>query len=1026
MSLWLRNCILFFKVLPENVPATSQKAFRVAFALLFLSQTLTGCGQRGKSEDEVLMESLGRERARMESLLVVGKDKLLEAGLKKSLDDDLDYLLTGHYQPQDELPIKEQIFSKSSDGNNITPQDLKGDIHEIYPKLVARIGLQKVIQSLYQWTLFTKSTTISSALNQNIRLYEESVFYGIGEPEMVTPLSVIKNNYPSLMGIIETYERQTVSIDSNQVLGAAAESIINVSRQFSTIEKRLEELVYQAALIQKNNKIHLANFKEAEVQMRKLSPELYSLLKKMDHEEDPNTRSLIRTKIENIRQSLGADYEAIADRMLQIRELNIEPDKKRLEELGKQTASLIQAQSQLLASQNFLVALTLEVPYEIDGKQTEVSFYKVIDDIFASPIKFEDRYRTAFDFAVNFLKNNTEGQIKRILQYTATIVEGHRLTIAPLIPLRASALEYLKERYPRIANENLFHEDDNELSMNYGFDLYGKRFADINFSDEIASTFLVAVGAASFGTHYKVQAREINKIKNPLERKAALEKYIIDHTHTGSSPKQLVKRAYGSMARYLVKEIYEYDRYVSFYQKTGERFDANHQRHLRKGIHDNIKVFNGGWRGLGKKLGRWASHGSRLLPLWGMIGLVDAAAVGLMHYQGKNMFDFAKKHIIDGVYAGGLPYHYGVKTGGVSEFDLYVRLGAMTITALVTSYFFIWGWAPGVRQSAIAAINNIKNSNSGWLSGMASFMVGRLGAAKKSFMQVWDSLVSNPETLFRGFTNALSTSLMVTIAETRIRGFDHTTWVPPIFSAYYWQDALEMYSDTSSGALLNLLSFVLIDFFMIFSFEESKLMSIASMKVYMLGFLGVLFALWGEMFLKDSDVTSMKHDRLVLEGSYLATISTWKYTFLVGPILIWTQRGWVRFRKIKSTQMYDQKSLLEKSSWMGIYFTVFVASNFLGNVPFQLLVYQQENSVKDQLDSKEVLHQLGEATIVNLDRSLYQGKGELNSNNAKEIRDGLRQFNDDFENWLQTSSNNGCSGKNASPDSWTIFNGTCH
>ena len=38
------------------------------------------------------------------------------------------------------------------------------------------------------------------------------------------------------MGIIETYERQTVSIDSNQVLGAAAESIINVSRQFSTIE----------------------------------------------------------------------------------------------------------------------------------------------------------------------------------------------------------------------------------------------------------------------------------------------------------------------------------------------------------------------------------------------------------------------------------------------------------------------------------------------------------------------------------------------------------------------------------------------------------------------------------------------------------------------------------------------------------------------------------------------------------------------------------------------------------------------
>ena len=62
-----------------------QKAFRVAFALLFLSQTLTGCGQRGKSEDEVLMESLGRERARMESLFVVGKDKLLEAGLKSHL-----------------------------------------------------------------------------------------------------------------------------------------------------------------------------------------------------------------------------------------------------------------------------------------------------------------------------------------------------------------------------------------------------------------------------------------------------------------------------------------------------------------------------------------------------------------------------------------------------------------------------------------------------------------------------------------------------------------------------------------------------------------------------------------------------------------------------------------------------------------------------------------------------------------------------------------------------------------------------
>ena len=33
----------------------------------------------------------------------------------------------------------------------------------------------------------------------------------------------------------------------------------------------------------------------------------------------------------------------------------------------------------------------------------------------------------------------------------------------------------------------------------------------------------------------------------------------------------------------------------------------------------------------------------------------------------------------------------------------------------------------------------------------------------------------------------------------------------------------------------------------------------------------------------------------------------------------------------------------------------------------------------------------------------------------KEIRDGLRQFNDDFENWLQTSSNNGCSGKMRAP-----------
>ena len=60
----------------------------------------------------------------------------------------------------------------------------------------------------------------------------------------------------------------------------------------------------------------------------------------MDHEEDPNTRSLIRTKIENIRQSLGADYEAIADRMLQIRELNIEPDKNALKNLeNKQPAS---------------------------------------------------------------------------------------------------------------------------------------------------------------------------------------------------------------------------------------------------------------------------------------------------------------------------------------------------------------------------------------------------------------------------------------------------------------------------------------------------------------------------------------------------------------------------------------------------------------------------------------------------------------------------------------------------------------
>lgn len=1013
-----QNCSLlkgdnFRRWLPKNVPG----AFKVLLCSLLLinSIILSACGNRRPQQTDSVYSNITQEKRRLESLLLGGKQEIQNAQTEMAIARDMDHLIVkgNEYNPimlEDILTYEPQTAIYSGDHLH--------DLEKNYPFMVARMGLDRGVHTLMQWIAVQKESTLRLELNQQVQLG-----YGIQVNDPLTgdstryinPWSVIRAKFPALKDRIEQMDRNLPNIPLKQIRGAMIESFLSVGPQIAEVQFEINNKVAEIHKSLKNTEIYMQEYQELYLERQNLigkeyaqlesEREIYLIEKK--HFEANHIAGKMNLIYNNFSQEDKNRLQVIEKELKRLQELRVDPSKKELDKLKQELMALQMLIANMLKSEPILTALTLTNEHtNSEGITKEVPIFLILHDIIRQGNgKLDTKLKKAAVYMEDFLKANQQKMKERVLQSIALLASGDRKYIAPMSSLRQTTLGFLQYRYPGLAKDKTFKSIDNEISDEYGFDIYGERFADFTFGGELGMILLTSLSTGLYSNEIRHMKPYKNSVVNWMKSSPG---------KSGLAP--AIRNRLGESLRKTISGISEYEAYRNKVFDDNVKFKEMMKSKWKEGELKEIKLARSYKYPVNKiknysKLLKKATF--RMFPSGLLYG--SLADIGLMmHFADKNKEYFVNsKYVIqDGVYAGILPYTSGVFAHQEPEGMLPMRLVFMTVSALVLNYYFAWN-AGFSFTKAIMKIKKAKtlvkgkelNEASAWL-----FARSIKNSAKRNFNAIKIAFENN-ESVGKGLFNAATSGLLVTFGEMLLRGYDDKL-IPydDFFTVDYWSRVISMYTEEGSLAFLNLLSFMVIDFILIFAFDNSKLMSNSKMKIYMAGFLGVLVAMWAENLIRDGDLTTLNHQRLIFEGSYLATVSTYKYAFLFGPLYdglerLFYKNGWL---------LEDRHMSIGRSSiWLITKSLFFMTNNLAGNLPFQFIIYMEESSDVGPLDAQADLHSRGIQIVKQAEKNMsVSGDIELSEKELNYITKNMNQFNDKLQNWLKDKKMEQCS----SPD----------
>lgn len=995
------------------MPKNARNAFKVALCSFFIVNTilLSGCGNQRPQESDSVYTKVAGEKHRLEGLLMGGKREIHKAQNEMSIAKDLDNLII---EGNVHKPIVIEDIIKYEPQTNIHSESHLKNLKENYPFMVARVGLDRGIQTLMQWVAISKGSTLTSELNQHIPLK-----FGISvkdpltgaETRSINPWVVIKNKYPALTDIIKQMDINLPNIPLKQLRSTTIETFLSVGPQIAEVQFAINDKVAEVHRSIQNTEIYMQQYQELFLERRDLVGSNYE-----DFEKEMNVY-LMEDKIyeaNNIAGKMNVIYKRFSqskkDRIQEIeKELTrlddklVDPSRKITEKLSEELMALQMLVSKMLNAEPILTALTLTHPHtNSEGIEKEVPIFLILHDMIRQGDgSLDQKLKRASGFMERFLVANEAKMKQRILESIALLASGDRKYLAPLSTLRQTSLAFLDYRYPGLAKDKTFKSIDDGIADDYGFDIYGDRFADFTSSTEL---FMIGLVSVSTGL-YSNEIRHMKPYKNTIVK-------AIKGSPQATGVMSSARNRLGESLRKTINGIKDYEVYrnkvfdenVAFKKLMLERAEAGQLK--------DVKFLRSPLRAVGRlknysKLLKTATF--RVFPSGLLYGSIADIAL-MAHFANKNKeyFIHSKYIIQDSVYAGISPYTSGVFAHQEPEGMLPMRLAFMTITSLVLNYYLAWNanfsfykFYRKVAKAKVLAKDQSVNAAAMWL-----FARG----VKKSISGVFKGLakaLENKEAVGKGIVNAMSSGLLVTFGEMKFRGFDDKL-IPydDFFTFDYWSRAFSMYTQEGSLAFLNLLSFVAIDFILIFAFDSSKLMSNSKMKIYTAGFLGVLLAMYIEKLVKNKDMTTLDHQRLIFEGSYLATISTYKYAFVFGPLY----DGLVRaFYKMNILKPQYAMNFGNNVVWGLTKLVFFGVNNLAGNLPFQYIIYKEETSTIGPLEAQVDLHTRGVSIVETAHKNLsISGDIELSENEIGMIQQNMAGFNDKLQDWLQNKYKEKC------------------
>lgn len=1006
-----RNCSQksgdnFRRWMPKNVP----DAFKVLLCSLLLinSIILAGCGNRRAEEPASVYTKIASEKRRLEALLVGGKQEIQQVQTEMAIARDMDHLiLEGHeYTP---IMIEDVIEYDSQISVHPDLTHLK-DIEANYPFMVARMGLDRAVQALMQWVSVNKNSTLRQELNKQIKLK-----YGIRvtdpltghETSHINPWAIILKKFPALTDRIEQMDLNLPNVNLKQIRSAMVESFLSVGPQIAEVQFAINNKVSEIHKSIKNTKVFMQEYQELYLERKDILGMRYLNLetdmKAYVADGKKIEANSVAAKLNNIYRDLSESekqrVQIIDHELERLTKLRVDPSKKELKKLQTELMALQMLISKMLNAEPMLTALTLTNKYTNDeGVTKEVPLYLILHKkIRDSKGSLDERLNKAKKYVLDFLIANEGEMRERVRKSIALLASGDRKFIAPLSALRKTTTAFLEHRYPGLAKENMFKSVDDKISDEFGFDMHGERFADFTFGNELGMMFLTSLATGLYS----------NEIRHMKPYKNSVVKWMKSSPgKTGFVP--AFRNRMGDSLRKTIAGISAYEAYRNEVFDDNVAFKKLMEEKWKKGQLDEIKVhrlYNHVHSPVNKiktytKLLSKATF--RMFPSGLLLG--SLADIGFMTYfsqQNKEYFINSKYVIQDAVYAGVLPYTNGVFAHQEPEGMLPMRLVFMTVSALVLNYYFAWNagfsFTKGIMKIKKAkTLVKGKSTNEAALWLYARSIKNSYNGVKNAVAEAFD----NAESVGKGIFNALSSGMLVTWGEMKLRGYDDK-FIPwdDLFTFDYWTRVISMYTEDGSLAFLNLLSFMVIDFILIFAFDNSKLMSNSKMKIYAAGFLGVFVAMWAEKLINNQDMTTIDHMRLIFEGSYLATVSTYKYAFLFGPLYDGLQR--IYYKKqllVPGSQMTFGKNAV----WLTTKTLFFMLNNLAGNLPFQAIIYIEESSDVGPLEAQSDLHSRGVQIVENAQKHLsVSGDLKLTEKELNHIKNNMDSYNDRLHEWLQ-------------------------
>lgn len=1001
----------FRRWMPKNV----RGAFKVLLCSLLLVNTiiLSACGNRRVQDPPTVYAKVANERHRLESLLVGGKQEIQTVQTEMAIAKDMDHLLLEGHQYN---PIMIEDVITYDPVTTVHPKDKLKSIEDNYPFMVARMGLDRAVQALMQWVAVKKESTLRGELNRQVPLnYELEVTDPLTgqDSNYINPWIIISRKYPALKDRIEQMDHNLPNIPLKQIRGTMVESLLAVGPQIAEVQFAINNKVAEIHKSMKNTEIFMQEYQELFLERKAILGDEYLgyeidmkvyLAEDQDYEAN-NVAGKMNVIYRQLSEKEKSRLQVIEAELERLEEKKVDPSKKELEKLKEELMAHQMLISKMLNAEPILMALTMTNEYTNDeGVTKEVPLYLILHKMIRdSKGALDERLKDAAGYVESFLKANEFKMRQRVAKSIALLASGDRKYLAPLTATRQTTLAFLEHRYPGLAKEEAFKSVDNEISEEFGFDIYGERFADFTFGGELGMILLTSLATGLYSNEIRHMKPYKNTVVNWMKSSPGKQGFI-----------PAVRNRMGNSLKKTIGAISEYEAYRTKVFDNNVTFKKRMERKWQKGQLDQIKLMRS-YKHPIKKIKNYSrllgKATFRMFPSGLLYGSI--ADVALMTYfanQNKQYFIDSKYIIQDAVYSGVLPYTNGIFAHQEPEGMLPMRLVFMTVSALVLNYYFAWnaGFSftkavmkykktKGLMQlKGVTKLDKGKSLNEAaiWLyaRSIKNSTVGVFKAAGKAF--------ENTESVGKGIFNALSSGMLVTFGEMMLRGYDDKL-IPwdDFFTIDYWSRVIAMYTEEGSLAFLNLLSFMVIDFILIFAFDNSKLMSNSKMKIYMAGFLGVFVAMWVEKLIKNQDMTTLDHMRLIFEGSYLATVSTYKYAFLFGPLYDGLQRGYYKMGwLVPNSQMTFGKSTL----WLITKSVFFMTNNLAGNLPFQFIIHMEENSDVGPLEAQSDLHTRGVQVIQQAQENLsLSGDIELSEKEIGYIQQNMSGFNDRLHEWLQ-------------------------